>query len=359
MNVFRRSVILLSIAGTLHAQTHQLPRNLVILIGDGMGVTQVTAGRTKKGTLELERFTTMGLLVTHAAGKDYITDSAAGATALSSGIKTYNGAIGVRPDSTPVETLFERAKKRGKKTGLVTVCSITHATPASFVSHVPSRTMQLEIAEQIAAGPTDICLGSGWGWFLPTAAGGRRTDGKNLLAAMRERGYTYVSTDERFRALAKEEGKVIGLFAENHVGTAQERKPSLKEMTKWALHSLARSESGFVLLVEGSQIDWAGHDNKSDQIMTEMADFDDAVGAVMDFAVDDGNTLVIVTADHETGGYSLNGGSLTERSVVGKFTTDGHTAAMVPLFAFGPQAVRFGGIRQNSEVGELLLHLLQ
>ena len=353
-------LILLFQTGILFAQTKGVPRNIIIMIGDGMGVSQVTAGRTLKGALALDKFKTLGLLLTHAAGKDYITDSAAGATALATGVKTYNGAIGVDPDTAAVENVLERAKKRGKKTGVVVACSITHATPACFVAHVPLRRMELEIAEQISQGSTDVFLGGGWGWFLPESLGGRRKDRRNLIEDMEKRGYAYVANEAQFCTLNPNvPGKVLGLFAENQVDSAQARKPSLREMTALALKSLSRSDSGFVLMVEGSQIDWASHDHNSDQIMVEMADFDDTIDEVVDFAKRDKRTLVIVTADHETGGYSLVGGSLESGTVTGKFTTGGHTAAMVPLFALGPGSARFAGIQQNSHVGALLLELLK
>ena len=386
MTIRKLILVLFVPVGVLFAQTNGVPRNIIIMIGDGMGVSQVTAGRTAKGSLSLERFKTMGLLLTHAVrkddaadpsagatalskdaktythstGEDYITDSGAAATALSTGAKTYNGAIGVRPDATAVENVFERAKKHGKKTGLVATCSITHATPASFVAHVPSRAMELEIAEQIAAGSTDLLLGGGWGWFLPKSRGGRRTDERNLISLMQQKGYTYVSQDSEFRSVSEKNSvKLLGLFAENHVGPAQERNTSLKEMTMLALKSLSSSKNGFVLMIEGSQIDWAAHDNKSDQVMIEMSDFDDAIGEVVDFADRHPETLVLVTADHETGGYSLVKGSLEAKTAEGKFTTGGHTGAMVPLFAMGPGAEQFGGILQNSDVGMLLLKLLR
>ena len=219
--------------------------------------------------------------------------------------------------------------------------------------------MQLEIAEQIADGENDLYLGSGWGWFLPSDLGGRRKDGKNLIQAMVSRGYTYVATDSAYRAInVRDVKKLLGLFAENHVGNAQTRNPSLREMTKKALDFLSTSKKGFFLMVEGSQIDWAAHDNKSDQLMIEMADFDDAIGEVARFAKKDSETLVIVTADHETGGYALNGGTLAEHKVDGAFTTKHHTATMVPLFAMGRGAERFTGIHDNTTVGKILMEFL-
>jgi alkaline phosphatase len=278
---------------------------------------------------------------------------------MSTGVKTFNGAIAVAPDSSRLETVLERAQKRGKKTGLVSVCSITHATPAAFAAHVPSRGMQLEIAAQLAEAENDLYLGSGWGWFLPKEQGGRRTDGRNLLEAMKRRGFLYADTDSAFRLLKPAPGsRILGLFAENHVGPAQMRKPSLAEMTRFAIAYLSNSEKGFFLMVEGSQIDWAGHENQTDQILKEMADFDDAVGEAVRYAAKDPQTLIIVTADHETGGFALAGGSLKEHEVKGSFTSKEHTAAMVPLFAMGPASEKFKGIRENTIVGTILLDLL-
>jgi len=336
------------------------PRNIIVMIGDGMGVSQVTAGRTAKGRLALERFRHLGLLLTHASGDDYVTDSAAGATALATGVATRNGMIGMGPDSLPRTTVLEQAKAVGKKTGVVTVCSITHATPASFLAHVPSRTLEREIAYQIARSDVDLALGSGWGWFLPKEMGGRRTDGLNLLEYMERRGFRIILTEAEFReAESRRSSKIVGLFAENHVGRAQERRPSLSELTEFAIRSLERGEKGFVLMVEGSQIDWASHDNMSDQTAVEMADFDDAVRVAVEYAEKHPTTLVIVTADHETGGYALLDGSLRQKTIEGGFVTKHHTAAMVPLFAMGPGAERFTGIRVNSEVGTLLLEFVR
>lgn len=352
------AILLLTASAEVLAQSG--PKNIILMIGDGMGISQVTAGRTYKKSLELEKFRNLGLVVTHAYGKDYVTDSAAGATAYSTGVSTYNGAIGVGPDTLGRETILEVASRLGKSTGIVTVCSITHATPASFVAHVASRSKQLEIAEQIAAANTDLYLGSGWGWFLPKEMGGRRPDGEDLLAAMQGKGYTVVKTESEFQSLRDMDAqKAIGLFAENHVDSAQARKPSLREQVAYALPFLARNDKGFFLLVEGSQIDWASHDNKSDQTIIEMADFDDAIGEAIRFSEQNPGTLVVVTADHETGGYALVDGSLQERSVEGKFVTDHHTAVMVPLFAMGPGSESLTGIRTNSEIGRILMEMIR
>lgn len=336
------------------------PRNIVLMIGDGMGVGQVTAGYTTKGWLALEEFKVLGLVLTQAYGDEYITDSAAAATAMATGVTTYNGAIGVDKEETPRETVLERAQKLGIKTGLVVTCSITHATPASFVAHVPSRNMELEIAEQMSRASTDLYLGAGWQWFLPESKGGVRTDGVNLIDTMKRRGYSYLSTPDEFNALDVAGSKrIIGLFARQDLDWADKREPSLSAMTSTALRFLSASGDGFFLMVEGSQIDWAGHDRDSRRVAAEMNDFDDAIAAVLDFVKDHPETLVIVTADHETGGYALKDGSTSDKRIEGGFATDEHTGVMIPLFAMGPGAERFAGIQHNSDIGKNLLELLR
>lgn len=359
--MIRRFALLVLVTGLSASLVRaQNPKNVILMIGDGMGVAQVTAGRTHKGSLELEHFTSGGLSVTHAAGDDYITDSAAGATAYASGVKTLNGMLGVAPDKTRVGTVAELAATLGKKVGIVASCSVTHATPAAFLAHVESRGSQLDIADQMAASEVDVLLGGGWGWFLPTENGGRRTDGSNLIDSMKARGFVWVSSPQEFKAINfSTTDRIVGLFADNHVGTARERDPSLAEMTAAAISVLSRSENGFFLMVEGSQIDWESHENKSDETAIEMADFDDAIGIAQHFAELDKSTLVVVTADHETGGFAVVGGSLKDSSVVGKFSTGGHTATMVPLFAYGPGSERFSGILENDEIGRRLQELLR
>lgn len=353
-------LFLLIFALNLYAQQLIKPKNIILMIGDGMGLAQISAGKTFKGQLNLERMKVIGLLTTHACD-EYVTDSAAGATAMSTGYKTKNVSIGLDCNGERRETVLEYASKIGKSTGIVVVCAITHATPAAFVAHVPHRNMQIEIAEQIAKeANADIYLGSGWGWFLPKSEGGRREDGQNLIEVLKKRGYLYISKPEEFYNLdINKVNKLVGLFAENHPPYAPDRKPTLSEMVKKAIEFLSRNKDGFFLMVEGSQIDWAGHDNNSEQILKEMADFDDAIGVVLDFAQRDGNTLVIVTADHETGGYALVGGSVNDKKVEGKFVTKNHTGIMVPVFAFGPGAEAFAGFGDNTLIGKIIFEYLK
>jgi len=358
-NLFLAVLFLLLYSELLALEPPERPRNVIVMIGDGMGVAHITAGRTFKGKLELENFKHMGLLLTHIPGEKYVGESAGGASAISCGVKTYYG-IAVHPDGTAAESVMEVAQAAGKGTGVIVTCSITHATPAAFVAHVKSRKMEFEIAEQIATSKMDLLLGGGWGWFLPESKGGRRKDGKDLIGEMESGGFTFVKDEEAFRQLkAQPQRKILGLFAENHVGNAQSRRPSLKEKTAFALSMFEKGKNGFVLMIEGSQIDWAAHDNNSDQILLEMADFDDAVGVAIDFVKRNPETLLIVAADHETGGYALNDGSLENKTVVGKFTTAGHTGSMVPIFAMGVGADAFTGIYDNTMVGKKLLEMLK
>lgn len=334
------------------------PRNIILFIGDGMGVAQVSAGKTVKGTLQLEQFRTAGLLTTHSSDA-YVTDSAAGATALAAGVKTYNKAIGVDPGKKPVKTVLEYAAEKGKATGLVATCTITHATPASFAAHVDDRNKYNEIAEHLAKSPVDVMLGGGWGNFVPKSQTGSKREDEQNLWAMMAKDRTAIRTLEEFQKLTKPK-KLLGLFEAGHLPKANSRTVTLPAMTAKAIEILAQNPNGFFLMVEGSQIDWGSHDNDSEYAIMEMVDFDNAVGAGLDFARSNNETLIVVTADHETGGYSLLGGSVEEKKITkAGFTTTGHSGVMVPIFAFGPGSEAFGGIHDNTIVGQKLIEYVK
>ena len=335
-------------------QTPETPANIVLLIGDGMGVGQVTAAKIEYGSLHMERLPVGGLLTTFASNR-LVTDSAASGTALATGHKTYNGAISVSPDREPLKTVLEYAEERGLATGLVATCSITHATPAAFAAHVDNRQKDGEIARQMAASGVDVLFGGGWSFFLPdTEPGGARTDGLNLLDELRERMPVALSVAE-FRNLPDTDA-AAAFFAPDHPPSVTSREPPLAELTGRAIEILSRDEDGFFVMIEGSQIDWAGHENDHDWLMDEMTDFDEAVGVVMDFAEADGRTLVIVTADHETGAYSVLDGSLERHRVTRPdFGSGDHSAAMVPVLAYGPGSAAFGGMQDNTDLGRTLI----
>lgn len=326
------------------------PKNIILLIGDGMGVTQITAGMiANKNQLELERFPYVGLIKTSASDA-LITDSAAGATAFSAGKKTYNGAIGVDADKKRVETILEIAGERDIRTGLVATSSITHATPASFFAHQPSRSMDEAIAMDMLSAPVDLFIGGGKDFFE------NRADSLNLLDSLKSKGFKIYDGVDGISVDSKE--KVAGFIAPKQPKSMLEGRGNfLSEASQKAIVYL-NSGDGFFLMIEGSQIDWAGHANDSEGIIAEMIDFDKAIKAALDFAEKDGNTLVVVTADHETGGYAIIGGDKNGK-VEGAFSTGHHTPALIPVFAFGPGAEKFSGIYENTAIFDKMLELLK
>ncbi len=332
---------------TANIASAKRPKNVILMIGDGMGITQITAGLySNQNSLHLERFPIVGLHKSYAAD-DLITDSAAGATAFACGVKTYNGAIGVDNDTIPVRTLLEDAEEQGFATGLVATSTITHATPASFIAHAKSRKMYETIAADFLKTDIDFFVGGGKKHFDR-----RETDDRNLAQELEAKGY-YVSDYSKvaFTEIEADFTRPFAYFtADNSPLPVSQGRDYLLPTSIMAPHFLEkRSKKGFFLMIEGAQIDWGGHANSSDYIITEMLDFDEAVGAILDYAQEDGETLVVVTADHETGGYAINPGSKMD-SVVAGFTTDYHTAALIPVFAYGPGAGLFAGMYENTAI---------
>jgi len=324
------------------------------MIGDGMGVSQVFAGLTaNRGHLFLENFSHIGFSKTQSTDS-YITDSAAGATALSAGVKSYNGAIGValdaEGDTIPVETVLEMAEAKGLSTGLVSTSAITHATPASFIAHQPSRNLYEAIAADFLNTDIDVFIGGGYNHFA------RRKDGRDLTETLKKNGYLVEQDMDRIANVRS--GKLAGLTAPEHNGMYAERKDMLVRSTLTALTILSQNRKGFFLMAEGSQIDWGSHHNNTIYTVEEMLDFDRAIGEVLAFAAGDGHTLVIVTADHETGGLSLVDGDMKSGMVKGSYSTSWHTSVMVPVFAYGPSAEHFTGIMDNTDIALKIMNLL-
>lgn len=319
------------------------PKNIILMVGDGMGVAQIYAGLTgNKGKLNLERCTAIGFHKNQSAD-NYVTDSAAGATALASGQKTYNGAIGVDAAGKPIPTILEIAEQKGLATGLVATCSITHATPACFISHQASRGLNEAIALDFLKTDIDVFIGGGRNYFS------KRSDGINLNDSLKARGYQIANSIGEVQQITK--GKVAAFLADEQQARFSEgRGDELVKSTEAAIRLLKGNKKGLFMMIEGSQIDWGGHDNNTQYIVEEMIDFDNAIGKVLDFAAADGNTLVIITADHETGGFSLVGGDMKTGKVEGKFTTGSHTGVMIPVFAFGPGSEKFSGIYENTDI---------
>lgn len=327
------------------------PKNIILMIGDGMGLAHVYAAMTANGGhLFLENFKYIGFSKTYSSD-NYITDSAAGATAFSSGIKTYNGAIGVDHEKKPAPNVRELAEKKGMKTGLVSTSAITHATPAAFIAHVDSRASYEDIAAYFLKTNVDVFIGGGINNFE------KRKDGRNLTEELKAKGYQVLYNMEDIQKVKS--GKLAGLTAPQHNKAMPDRGDMLVPATQTAINLLSQGGKGFFLMVEGSEIDFLAHGNSTPGVILETLDFDKAIGAALRFAASNGETLIIVTADHETGGMTLNGGDYKTGKVVAKYTTGGHTGIAVPVYAFGPGAELFTGFMENTEIAEKMMKLLK
>ena len=342
-------------------------RNVILCIGDGMGLNQIALASITVagpgGRLCIERLPVTGLVRTYSASSR-VTDSAAAGTALSCGVKTKNGMIGVTPDEKVYQTILEAAKARGMATGLVATSTITHATPASFASHVSSRASEAAIADQLIANRVNVLFGGGRKHFLPQSdPNSARKDDKDLIAEARQAGYTYITSDRELHTVRG--SHVLGLFQLDSLKTTAP-EPSLASLTRKAIQLLTKAKStasdrrrGFFLMVEGSQIDWACSGNDAKREMRQVLLFDHAVQAAMDFALRDGHTLVIVTADHETGGLTLFEDTKTNTGPIAKWSTKGHTGTPVPIAAFGPGAAVFAGMQDNTDIPKKIARLLK
>jgi len=247
----------------------------------------------------------------------------------------------------------EAAQAKGMKAGLVATSSITHATPAGFAAHALIRKEETVIAEYFLKNRIDVMLGGGLAFFLPDK--GKRTDNRNLVEEARQSGYEVLLTSEQMHASHAQ--RLLGLFSDEGMKTTRP-EPSLAEMTAKAITALNRQSKGFFLMVEGSQIDWANHANDLEGSIKQTLDLDMAVKEALDFAVKDGKTLVVVTADHETGGPALLGGNPDGSELQVAWTTKGHTGSTVPLYAYGPGAGYFSGFHDNTELPKIIARLL-
>lgn len=329
------------------------PKNIIFMVGDGMGINYVSASVLSMKEDQFTRFTTTGFSVTCSADA-LITDSAAGATAFAIGERTNNGMISMLPDKSTLKTVVESAEEKGMATGIISTSSITHATPACFYAHVESRKMEYEIAEFLVNSGVEVAIGGGTQFFLPAGKGGERTDDKNIVAEMKEKGYEYFDDVKELKEYSGDKN-ILSLLAPKGVEKALERNYTLGELTSVAINQLEKSDNGFFLMIEGSQIDWAGHANDQEYALGEVKDFNTAIKAVLDFAEKDGNTLVIVTADHETGGMSIVEGDIDGSNMEMTFGTGHHTPVLVPIFAYGPGSEKMTGIKKNNEIGQYLL----
>lgn len=340
-----------------HVHYHKKPKQIILLIGDGMGVTQIsTLFLEKDNTNHFKRFKHIGFINTRS-GSHKITDSAAGATAFACGEKTYNNAIGMDLDSVAIDNLVEKCSGMKYTTGVVSTSAITHATPASFFAHTKHRRNEFDIAKQLLRSDIDFFAGGGRDFFADMQSDIKLYDWN-----------IDTSASQNWKELVFDGNKKYGyLLAGKGMATMETGRGNfLPEATNAAIQYLG-NRKGF-LVVEGSQIDWGGHAKDYDYVFAEMVDFNETVGVVMDYAEKDGNTLVIVTADHETGGLSLSTGSYTDSDgnirgdydqVQPGFNTSSHTAALIPVFAYGPGAQDFQGFYENNEIYTRILKLMK
>jgi len=330
------------------------PKNIIFLLGDGMGYPQITAAKYAHGNLNMTSMPYSGTVYTHSHDSK-VTDSASSATAFAGGYKTNNGMLGVLPDSTTVvQSIAQYANELGKSTALMATSRITHATPAAYAIHHYDRGQEYIIAEKYVDSGIDMLLGAGSNYFLPESAGGTRPDERNLISEMEEMGYLYLDTEEELSQIDGQD-RVIAFLEGGDLAQAAERGDQAGQLVDAAINQLSQNEEGFFMMIEGSQIDWQGHANEAELMIEELIDFDGIVGNVLDFAEQDGNTLVIVTADHETGGLTLPSAGDGEFSY--NYSTGGHTAEHVPIFSFGPSAEQFKGTFDNTEIARKLFSI--
>ena len=352
----RQSVVLTPTTSEESIPSYRPAKNVILLIGDGMGLTQISAALySNDNFLKLEQFSIIGLQKPFASNK-LITDSAASATAFACGIKTYNGAIGVNTDTIPIVSILEEAEANEMATGVITTSTIVHATPAAFLAHRAKRKMFQEIAIDVIESGADLLIGGGKKYFNQ-----RTADSRDLCKEMEEMDYIvsdYYQTD--FEDLRYSPDKNLAYFTANGdpLPFSKGRDYLLPAAQMAPAFLKSRSQDGFFLMLESAQIDWGGHAKSFKYILQEMLEFDQVIGEILRFAQEDGETLVIVTGDHETGGFAINPGS-EMNNLRTAFTTDYHTGTLIPVFAYGPGAELFAGIYDNTLIHKKMRQALQ
>ena len=323
------------------------PTNIILLIGDGMGLTQISAAMySNNNRLALAKFPVIGFHKSHAAN-ELITDSAAGGTAIACGIKTNNGNIGTNENGLPTLSILEELDSMNFSTGMIVTSTIVHATPAAFAAHQARREMYEEIALDYLDAKVDLLIGGGRQYFQ-----NREMDDRDLINEFENKGY--VVMDQLYTTMNKIkwplDKNLLYFTADKQPLTVSGGRDYLSFAVRQGVQYLEqKSNKGFFLLVEGSQIDWMNHANDGRGVVMETLDFDRAIWEAIQYANRKGNTLVLVTADHESGGMSIEADSRMNKLKYG-FTTNGHTAAMIPVFAYGPGSTLFRGIYENTSI---------
>jgi alkaline phosphatase len=325
------------------------PKNVILVIGDGTGINQISALQYfKDGKIHYEDFPVIGL--SKISSTSLITDSAAAGTAMACGEKTFNKAIGVNTKGQDLANLIEFMSQKGGSSGLIATSSITHATPASFYAHHTDRNDHDIIASFLPNAPIDFFAGAGLKYFRD------RKDQVNLLDTFAQKGFTIETSSLK----AYPEAKKLGyLLADKDMPTMIEgRGTFLEDASSLAINHLSSNEQGFFLMVEGSQVDWGGHDNDFDYMISELIDLDNTLGRLMAYAQKDQNTLIVVTGDHATGGLALSADQGDYNTIKPTFSSTGHNADWIPVFAYGPGAELFSGVYENTMIFHKIKSLL-
>jgi len=327
------------------------PKNIILFIGDGTGLAQLFSGYTaNRGALSLFQIDDIGFVFTSAADS-YITDSAAGATAIASGIKTKNRFIGVDSLGNKLMPITDRLKEKKFRTAIISNGDITDATPASFYAHQPERSLSEAIALDFLSTQNDILIGGG------LAAFNKRKDNRNLMTELSHKGYATAERIGSMDAIANDRFVVLDDSASRSI--SQGRGDFLTSSFSKTVSTFTKSKDPFFIMLEAAQIDWGGHNNDLEYVIREVLDFDRVIGAAMKFVDENKETLLIITADHETGGLSLLDGKLNAGFVHGNFSTNDHTPIMVPIFAYGPGAGFFTGVYPNTGIHSKLIEFLK
>ncbi len=335
-------------------------KNVILMVGDGMGLAQVSALMLAEEyrPVNLERATVGGFVKTYSAN-NRVTDSAAAGTAYATGHKTDNGHLGVDPDGKPLETILDKAERAGLPTGLVATVNIQHATPGAFYGNTEKRYNYDSISLDLVTSGVDVAIAGGRKYLTD------REDGRDLVDELRKQGYVMVDSLAGLDGVTS--GLAMALYEDSFPFVSEGRDPEyLPRAAAKALEILTantpRGQGGFFLMIEGSRIDYAGHGNDTEALIGEMRDFDAAVGVAFDYADAHPGTLVVVVADHETGGLSIPAGkedfTLPDSGVEFRWSTGGHSASMVPMFTYGSEASHFGGVMENTDVNRLITQLL-
>lgn len=317
-------------------------KNVILLIGDGMGLAQIQAASSANGgQLNILKMRHIGLSKTEALNSDF-TDSAAGGTAMAIGKKTNNRYIGMDGNGKAGASIPDTLAARNIKSGVISSGDITDATPAAFYAHQIDRSLSVAIAADFQYSNVDILVGSNRKSFSDN----KDTD---LMEKLSKKGYQLSKSMDEFKASTS--GKQLVLLDDSSTRPIRAgRGDFLKAAFLKTVELLSDSKAGFFIMTEGAQIDYGGHANDLPYAVTELHDFDQVVAEALKFADRDGETLVIVTADHETGGLSMLDADYRNNTVRGNFSTDDHTNIMVPVFAYGPGAEDFSGVYDNTQI---------